>query len=105
MQFLDKVPSHEHTEEEWLLAYVRVLQHVAEASVGCEWVNTYPCLVVHAADLIKAFMMATEVQHEVRDIARCWDESPDLHPTRPRVQEFAQVTELLDSMVAWVPSQ
>ena len=83
MQFLDEVPSHEHTEEQWLLAYVRVLQHVAEASRGQEWVNTYPHPVVRTADLVKAFMMATEVQQEVRDIARCWGEPPDSHPTWP----------------------
>ena len=84
---------------------MRVLQHVAEASRGHEWVNTYLCLVVHTADLIKAFMMVTEVQHKARDIGRCWGEPPDLHPTQPQVQEFAQVTALLDSMVARVPSQ
>ena len=105
MQFLDKVPGHEHAEKEWLLAYARVLQCVAEASGGCEWVNTYPCPVVHTADLVEAFMMVTEVQHEARDIMRCWGEPPDLHPTWPQVQEFAQVTALLDSMAAWVPSQ
>ena len=43
-QFLDEVPNHEHTEEEWLLAYARVLQQVTEASGGCEWINIYPCL-------------------------------------------------------------
>ena len=48
--------------------------------------------------------MATEVQHKARDIVRCWGEPPDLCPTQPQVQEFAQVTALLDSMVARVPS-
>ena len=104
-QFLDKVPGCQHTEEEWLLVYARVLQCVAEASVGHEWVNTYPHPMVHTADLVKAFMMATEVQHEARDIARCWGEPPDLRPTRPRVQEFTRVTSLLDSMAVWVPLQ
>ena len=61
--------------------------------------------MVHTADLIKAFMMAAEVQHEARDIARCWGEPPDLGPTQPGVQEFAQVMALLDSMAVWVPSQ
>ena len=105
VQFLDEVPGHEHTEEEWLLAYAKALQRVAEASVGCEWVNTYPRPVVHTADLVKAFVMAMEVQHKVRDIARCWGKPPDSCPVQPWVQEFAQVTALLDSMVAWVPSQ
>ena len=50
-------------------------------------------------------MMAMEVQHEARDIARCWGEPPDSHPARPRVQEFTQVMALLDSMVVWVPLQ
>ena len=59
----------------------------------------------HTADLVKAFMMVMEVQHEARDIARCWGEPPDSHPTQPRVQEFTQVMALLDSMAAWVPSQ
>ena len=70
-QFLDEVPGHEHTEKEWLLAYARVLQRVAEVSRGCKWVNTCLHPMVCTADLIKAFMMATEVQHEVRDIVRC----------------------------------
>ena len=104
-QFLDEVPGHGYTEKEWLLAYVRALQHAAEASRGSKWVNTYPYPMVHTADLIKAFMMVTEVQHKVRDTARCWGKPPDLCPTQPQVQEFAQVTALLDSMVAWVPSQ
>ena len=52
-------------KKKWLLAYAWVLQHVAEVSGGCKWINTYPCPVVHTADLIKAFMMVTEVQHEV----------------------------------------
>ena len=82
-----------------------MLQHVEEVSGGREWVNTYPHPMVHTADLVKAFMMATEVQHEARDIARCWGEPPDSCPTQPQVQEFAQVTALLDSMAAWVPSQ
>ena len=82
-----------------------MLQRVAEASGGCEWVNTYPHPVVCTADLVEAFMMATEVQHEVRDIARCWGKPPDSRPTWPRVQEFAQVMALLDSMAAWVPLQ
>ena len=102
---LDEVPGHEHTEKEWLLAYARALQPVAEASRGCEWVNTYLRPVVCTADLVKAFMMVMEVQHKARDIARYWDEPPDSCPAQPRVQEFAQVTALLDSMVAWVPSQ
>ena len=104
-QFLDEVPGHEHTEKEWLLAYARVLQHVAKASRGCKWVNTYPCPMVRTADLIKAFMVVTEVQHEARGIARCWGEPPDSCPTWPRVQEFTQVMALLDSMAARVPSQ
>ena len=104
-QFLDEVPGCEHTEEEWLLAYARVLQRVAEVSIGPEWVNTYPHPMVHTADLVKAFMMATEVQHEARDIVRCWGEPPDSCPARPQVQEFAQVTTLLDSMAVRVPSQ
>ena len=92
-------------QKEWLLAYARVLQHVAEVSRGHEWVNTYPRPVVCTADLVKAFMMVMEVQHELRDIARCWGEPPDSCPAQPRIQEFAQVTALLDSMAAWVPSQ
>ena len=64
-------------KKEWLLAYVRALQHVAEVSGGHKWENTYPCPVVHTADLINAFMMAMEVQHEARDIARCWGKPPD----------------------------
>ena len=105
MQFLDEVPSHKHTGKEWLLVYVRALQHVAEASGGREWVNTYPHPMVRTADLVKAFMMVMEVQHEARDIARCWGEPPDLRPTWPRVQEFTQVMALLDSMAVWVPWQ
>ena len=84
---------------------MRALQCVAEASGGHEWVNTYPHPMVCTADLVKAFMMATEVQHEARDIARCWGKPPDSCPAQPRVQEFAQVTALLDSMAARVPSQ
>ena len=95
----------EHTEEEWLLAYVRVLQHVAEVSGGHEWVNTYPRPVVHTVDLVKAFIMVMEVQHKARDIVRCWGKPPDLRPARPQVQEFTQVIAFLDSMVVQVPSQ
>ena len=84
---------------------MRVLQHVAEASGGREWINIYPHPMVHTADLVEAFMMTMEVWHEVRDVARCWGEPPDLHPTQPQVQEFVQVTTHLDSMVTWVPSQ
>ena len=105
MQFLDEVPDHEHTEEEWLLTYLRVLQLVAEASVGHRWMDIYPHPMVHTADLVEAFMTATEVQHEARDVARCWGEPLDSCPTRPCVQEFAQVTAHLDSMVMRVPSQ
>ena len=61
--------------------------------------------VVRTADLMKAFMMATEVQHEVWDIARYWGEPPDSCPTWPWVQEFVQITALLDSMAVQVPSQ
>ena len=104
-QFLDEVPDHEHTEEEWLLTYVRALQHVAEAFGGHEWINIYPCPMVRTADLVEAFMMAMEVWHEVRDEAQCWGEPPDSCPTQPRVQEFVQVTAHLDSMVMRVPSQ
>ena len=82
-----------------------MLQHIAEVSGGHEWVNTYLRPVVRTADLVKAFMMVMEVQHGVRDIARCWGEPPDLHPTQPRVQEFTQVMALLDSMAVRVPSQ
>ena len=103
-QFLDKVPDHEHTEE-WLLTYVRVLQHVAEASGGCKWINIYPYPVVHTADLVEAFRMAMEVQHKVRDVAWCWGKPPDLCPTQPHIQEFTQVTAHLDSMAMQVPSQ
>ena len=85
-QFLDEVPDRKHTEEEWLLAYARVLQHVAEASGEHKWINIYQRPVVHTADLIEAFMITTEVQHEVRDVARCWGEPPDLCPTQPQVQ-------------------
>ena len=102
-QFLEEVPNHEHTEKEWILAYVRALQHAAEVSRGCKWENTYPHPVVHTADLINAFMMVTEVQHKARDIARCWGEPPDSCPTQPQVQEFAQVMALLDSMAVRVP--
>ena len=84
---------------------MRVLQHVAEASGGCEWVNTYPHPVVRTSDLVKAFMMVMEVQHKVRDIVRCWGKPPDSCPAQPLVQEFTQVMALLDSMAAWVPSQ
>ena len=104
-QFLDEVTEHKHTEEEWLLAYSRVLQHVTEASKGCKWININPHPIVHTTDLVEAFMMATEVWHEVRDVARCWGEPPDLHPAQPHVQEFAQVMAHLDRMVMWVPSQ
>ena len=104
-QFLDEVPNREHTENEWLLAYARVLQCVAEVSRGCKWVNTYPRPVVCTADLVEAFMMVTEVKHEARDIARCWGKPPDSCPTQPPVQEFAQVMALLDSMAVWVPLQ
>ena len=93
------------TEEEWLLAYVRVLQWVAEASTGHEWINIHPCPVVHTTNLVKAFMVAMEVLHEVRDVARCWGEPPDLCPIWPYIQEFAQVMAHLDSMAMRVPSQ
>ena len=105
MQFLDEVPDREHAEEEWLPAYVRALQRVAEASGGCEWVNIYPRPMVRTADLVEDFMMVTEVQHEARYIMRCWGEPPDLCPTQPQVQELAQVTAHLDSMVMRVPSR
>ena len=105
MQFLNEVPNREHAEKEWLLAYVRALQHAAEASGGHKWENTYPHPVVHTAVLAEGFMIVTEVQYEARDIVRCWGEPPDLHPAWPRTQEFTQVTALLDSMPAWVPSQ
>ena len=67
--------------------------------------NTYPRPMVHTTDLIEAFMLVTEVQHEARDIARCWSEPPDLCPTQPGIQEFMQVMAHLDSMAMWVPSQ
>ena len=102
-QFLDEVPDHEHTEEEWLLAHARVLQHVAYR--GCKWINIYPHPMVHTADLVEAFMMATEVWHEARDVAQCWGKHLDLRPTQPCIQEFAQVTAHLDSMATRVPSQ
>ena len=105
MQFLDEVPDHEHTEEEWLLAYVKALQCVAEASRGCEWLNIYQHPMVHTADLVEAFMMATEVRHEARDVVLCWGEPPDLCPTWPCVQVFTQVTAHLASMAMRVPSQ
>ena len=84
---------------------MRALQCVTEASRGCKWINIYPCPVVRTTDLVEAFMMATEVWHEVRDVARCWGKPPDSHPTWPRIQDFAQVTAHLDSMVTQVPSQ
>ena len=105
MQFLDEVPNCEHTEEEWLLAYASRLQRVAEVSGGHEWVNIYPCPVVRTADLVEAFMMAMEVLHKARDIARFWGEPPDSRPTRPHIQEFTQVMAHLDSIAMWVPSQ
>ena len=105
VQFLDEVPNCEHTEEEWLLAYARVLQHVTEASGGHKWINIYPHPVVYTTDLVEAFMITTEVRHEARVVARCWGEPPDLCPTQPQVQEFAQVTAHLDSMAMRVPSQ
>ena len=104
-QFLDEVPDCEHTEEEWLLTYVRAIQRLAEASGGHEWMNIYPHPMVCTADLVEAFMTPTEVWHEARDVAWCWGEPPDSHPTWPRVQEFAQVTAHLDSMAMQVPSQ
>ena len=104
-QFLDKVPDHEHTEEKWLLTYVRVLQHVDEASGGHEWINIYLHPMVHTTDLVKAFMMVMEVWHEVRDVARCWGKPPDLCPTQPRIQELTQAMAHLDSMATRVPSQ
>ena len=65
--------------------------------------RTSPNKSMQTADLINTFMMAMEVQHEARDIVRCWGEPPDSCPVWPQVQEFAQVTALLDSMAAWVP--
>ena len=105
VQFLDEVPDHEHTEEEWLLAYARVLQHVAEASRGHEWINIYPHPVVRTMVLVEAFMITTEVQHKVRDVARCWGEPPDLCSVQPWVPEYTQVMAHLDSMAMRVPSQ
>ena len=61
--------------------------------------------MVCTADLVKAFMMAMEVQHEARDVAQCWGEPPDSHPAQPCIQEFMQVMAHLDSMVTRVPSQ
>ena len=73
-----------------------------EVSGGREWVKTYLHLMVRTADLVKAFMMVTKVQHKARDIARCWGKPPDSGPTWSQVQEFTQVTALLDSMAAQV---
>ena len=39
-----------------------------------------PVPVVHTTDLDETFMMAMQVWHEVRDVARYWGELPDLHP-------------------------
>ena len=105
MQFLNNVSDCKHTKEEWLLAYVRVLQHVTEGSRGHEWINIYPRPEVHTADLVEAFMVTMEVRHRARDVVRCWGKPPDLHPTWPQVQEFAQVMAHLDSMAMHVPSQ
>ena len=102
---LDEFHDREHTEEEWLLPYARALQCVTEASRGREWINIYPCPVVRTANLVEAFMMAMEVQHEARDVARCWGEPPDSRPARTHIQEFMQVTAHLDSVAMWVPLQ
>ena len=71
-QFINEdLTRHGWSQQEWLLAYARVLQHMGEAADGRTWRPNGKCFTPQISMLVDTFLEATGAKVVKVDVANC----------------------------------
>ena len=91
-------------EDLWMEAYVRSLQHMAEAATRWAWMTEGRGMVPQVSPLVQAFLMATGRRVSPCVLRECWPPEHNLIPRQPMDKIQALITQRLDEDAMRKPS-